>query len=902
MVFDMLIPWKRFLPVPIALSFAPQKDEIQLTVSGKDKNRKFMLDLIKTERLQWGDVVYAGMKREIPAGKKWEFKFYSQDLLTGKISVHSNPQDWRIPRSGGSKKVTLNLPDDKLNPPRTSYAGIGETVPERLNLLFSPKDLREKKEFLDKYKLEPQLLSGRYIAVRLPTGTDRDELQKKLAQEGMVTSVEPDRVLKMCESQDLRQTQWNMRQFGDIRRLGEINSTKEVIVAILDTGIDRYHEDLDRNNILPGYDFLNLDDDPADDNGHGTEMAGIMAALWNEYGIDGMFPRMKILPVKVLDNQGYGCYSILCMGIYYAIDHGASIINISAAGHGYSEMMKKAILYALDKGCTIIAAAGNEGNKEPLFPASYNYVISVAANGPDGNIWASSNINAAVDFWAPGVDIPTLLPGSKYGSTTGTSAAAAHVSGLAAAISLTQNSSKYEQVLAGLKILRDGQKILHLPGVPTQVTPITDEIWDTTESKIGFTYEEDALFEACHHMYPEKQVHQYLSGQAFENLWNNPDADKGLVKEFGKYIGKETDVNYTVTYEVEEYQEQGPPIIVENTFKYIKIPTYTGGEVGQDVPDFTPTPTPYSFVDWPEFIKNTDKGKNTALAGNNDVIEGSMEEDMYYWPGGPFAYGPKHALPIPDFNESTLKVVGCHFWDPITRHGGNFDVGLNGVWPTGNFVFSYKSSIDRAEELWEKMLAVYKDDPKQAYYLLGRVAHLLQDMTLPAHVLNDWHNSYLIGLGPDPYEDFVGEPENYRIYSELHDNNIDITQYRKVPNQYNWCYSEETWNKQTDLFKLFYSVTEITDDDSSKDVWGDMPAPGNFTYDEYNLYLGKKLLPLAVRATAELYKLFWKEIHHTVSVIIKPDELQNQTTQKDMWRIKPFTSEVEGKWLLADQR
>ncbi|MDD2717724.1 MAG: S8 family serine peptidase [Candidatus Wallbacteria bacterium] len=908
--------------------FAPGLTILSLHDTGQ--NRKFYVEMqsasqYDTSESAWGDMVSSNEKRDITA-EKLNYDFYCQDQVSGKIYSYDNKgQGYQTLSSKKIVNAEIDLSDKKPVPPRTSYTGIGDVVPERLTLRMKSGTLKEKAILLRQYGLDPQLLCGNYLAVNIPAGVDRTKIKEIIEKNDDFKAVEEDKVVKVCAAQDLRPTQWNLRKLGDVKWLGNISTTKEVVVAVLDTGIDRNHEDLDQNNILPGYDFLNMDDDPSDDNGHGTEMAGIMAASWNDFGIDGVFPRMKILPVKVLDNQGYGCYALLVQGIYYAIEHGANIINISAAGHGYSEMLKLAIGAALRSGCTVVAAAGNEGNSEPLFPASYNYVISVGASGPDGLAWSGSTMNSAVDFLAPGVDIPALLPGNKYGTTTGTSAAAAHVSGLSAAISLIQGSADYDQVLAGLRVLSDEHKNLYLSGLPVPVIMGTEEVDDTTESTLGFTFEEDAMLKFCLHMDSDKYgewrcVHQYISGKAKELIISY---SQKMNEEFTKYIGDEFPYKYIIDKPYQEIDEANHEVseVMKPTQCILK--TFTGGTHPKNTEDTTTTdpvrpldnsPTPFSKINYDKFKSNDHDAQIEAISGNDDIIEGSMEEDMFYWSKdltqGPFLNAPKSDH-LDNLELNALRVVGHHFWRDKEREAGNFDAGLKKGIPNSHAECNYSGPPVVALSMWTEAVACYDKNPAKAYYLLGRVAHLLQDMTTPAHVHNDAHNSAFWG-GLDSYEEWAGKVNNEnKVYNYVAYCNSDcqkandcVANFKvyKTAKDLSHCgftITESDWGdskKIPDLWKLFYVVAEFTDDYSSDGGTkagpeGSDKIPGDLSDSELRAR-GNNLIPLAVAATAELYKMFWKATHPELSAYISPKSPNSfwdaHANDPDLWRFRSF--------------
>lgn len=222
----------------------------------------------------------------------------------------------------------------------------------------------------------------------------------------------------------------------------EVKGKASVVVAVLDTGLDFDHPDL-QNNLVPfGPDFVNGDLEPIDDQGHGTMISGIIGADTNNgRGIAGAAWNCKILPIKSIDHNGEGYSSWILQGIIYAADRHVDVINLSVGAEGPSDALRLALKYAYDRDIVIVSSTGNRRGKVS-YPAAYNdYCLAVAATDYYDH-WASfSNRGNEVDVAAPGCDIfccePVWLNGEgalPYGYITGTSVATAYVSALAALI------------------------------------------------------------------------------------------------------------------------------------------------------------------------------------------------------------------------------------------------------------------------------------------------------------------------------------------------------------------------------------------------------------------------------------------------------------------------------------
>lgn len=208
---------------------------------------------------------------------------------------------------------------------------------------------------------------------------------------------------------------------------------RSITVAVIDSGICSNHPDL-QGRILPGFDFVDNDNDPTDVFGHGCGVAGVIAANSNNgLGIAGVAPNAQIMPLRVLNEVGLGNYSNIANAIVYAVDNGANIINLSLAGSTSSAILEAAVAYAVDNGVVVIAAAGNSGVEGAFFPAAYPSVIAVGSVDPVTFEHSRfSNFGADIDVWAPGRDILTTNMAGDYEFVSGTSFAAPIVAGITA--------------------------------------------------------------------------------------------------------------------------------------------------------------------------------------------------------------------------------------------------------------------------------------------------------------------------------------------------------------------------------------------------------------------------------------------------------------------------------------
>jgi thermitase len=239
-----------------------------------------------------------------------------------------------------------------------------------------------------------------------------------------------------------------------------------ILVAVIDTGIDYDHPDLEDNYVPLGRDWVNNDEDPLDDNGHGTHCAGIVAAVSNNtVGIAGI-ANVSIMVEKGLDDYGWGPEDGLAKAIIHAVDQGADILSNSWGDYGESYLIRDAVQYAYDKGVLVIAAAGNEAISDKLYPAAYEEVVAVTATDSyDYPAWFT-NFGDWIEVAAPGVDIYSTMPtyhvtlndhgyNQTYDYLKGTSMACPHVAGVAALIWSQFPNSTRDWVRAQLRYTTD---------------------------------------------------------------------------------------------------------------------------------------------------------------------------------------------------------------------------------------------------------------------------------------------------------------------------------------------------------------------------------------------------------------------------------------------------------------
>lgn len=280
---------------------------------------------------------------------------------------------------------------------------------------------------------------GNLRRLQIPDHKTLSEFAAQLRREPGVDFVEPNYVFKSFATPNDTQysEQWALPRVSAPAGWDVTKGSDQIKVAVLDTGVDLDHPDL-TSRLVPGEDFTQNDSSPTDDNGHGTHIAGIIGATTdNSEGVAGITWNTKIMPIKVLNSRGEGTSWDVSLGIYYAVDNGASIINSSFGSHIYSQALAEAVQYAYEHRRLVVAAAGNDGTTSLNYPAGNDHVLGVGASDSQDRRASFSNHNSSIDVVAPGVDIySTYKSGLRhtYANGSGSSMAAAFVTGQAALI------------------------------------------------------------------------------------------------------------------------------------------------------------------------------------------------------------------------------------------------------------------------------------------------------------------------------------------------------------------------------------------------------------------------------------------------------------------------------------
>ncbi|TCL64707.1 subtilisin family serine protease [Hydrogenispora ethanolica] len=293
----------------------------------------------------------------------------------------------------------------------------------------------------------------RLALVKVPQDKDYFQTMQELKKNSVVEYAEPNYVLRAqaAPNDPYYARQWGPQTIHAEAAWSKIDATKRagVTIAILDTGINAMHEDL-QSSIVSGFNVVNNNNNTNDGMGHGSHVAGIAAAAVNNgKGIAGIAGGSKIMPVKVLGENGSGDLSTIINGIKYATDHGAQVISMSLGGAGSSQALQDAVNYAINRGVSVVAASGNENGPVDL-PGNCKGVITVGAIDRTGMRASYSNYGPEMDVIAPGSDIMSSYIGgaSSYTTMSGTSMATPFVAGVVALVRAANPNLTPDEVTA----------------------------------------------------------------------------------------------------------------------------------------------------------------------------------------------------------------------------------------------------------------------------------------------------------------------------------------------------------------------------------------------------------------------------------------------------------------------
>jgi len=332
-------------------------------------------------------------------------------------------------------------------------ADVGDVIPGQI-VVDVKDDLSESEiaELASKFHItirdnSPGVKDDGKVGVADVPSSEVAGLIARLSADPRVEAAEPAGIAKMLWTPNDPKfgEQWHMKRAG-AESAWEYACGEGVVVSVVDTGIACYDAegfmkgtDLAGTACVPGYNFVGKNEIAADDQGHGTHVAGTIAQTTNNgVGVAGLAHCAKLMPVKVLSARGWGTMADVAEGIRWSADHGAQVINLSLGAPMKSKVVENAVNHAIKKGVVVVAAAGNSG-RSVGWPAAYPGVIAVSATDKNDNIAWFSSRGPQVVIGAPGVGVTqqTICEAGKnkceqWGVFNGTSMASPHVAGAAA--------------------------------------------------------------------------------------------------------------------------------------------------------------------------------------------------------------------------------------------------------------------------------------------------------------------------------------------------------------------------------------------------------------------------------------------------------------------------------------
>ncbi|RKO67187.1 peptidase S8 [Desulfofundulus salinus] len=308
---------------------------------------------------------------------------------------------------------------------------------------FDGKELRrEYQDLLRKHgatRIEPlPLVNG--VVCNFSLGIQlqalREEEEVAVLEENLQVKLHPFEVQSkniFLEQESYQIIPWGIHRIG-ADQLWSQATGEGMKVAVLDTGIDLHHPDL-QENIAGGVNFVEPHLPPQDDNGHGSHVSGTIAAVKNNYGVVGAAPGAKLYAVKVLNHKGEGYFADVIRALGWCLEQGIQVVNLSFGSNTPSKALHEAIRQVTDKGMIVVAAAGNDGTTRSVdYPAAYPEVVAVGAVDEQNRLASFSSQGPEINLVAPGTRILSTGNGGLFWRLSGTSMATAHVSGIVALI------------------------------------------------------------------------------------------------------------------------------------------------------------------------------------------------------------------------------------------------------------------------------------------------------------------------------------------------------------------------------------------------------------------------------------------------------------------------------------
>ncbi len=265
------------------------------------------------------------------------------------------------------------------------------------------------------------------VSSRMVAALGREQAVERVDDDVIVQALA--KPVKPAPVQPLQETPWGIARINAETAWGTTEGTG-INVGIIDTGISNTHPDL---SVVKGVNTINLRKSWNDDNGHGSHVAGIIAALNNDIGVVGVGPKINLFAIKVLNSAGSGYLSDIIEGLDWAINNNMQVVNMSLGTDANVLSFEQAVKNAAAAGIVQVAAAGNSGGSV-IYPAAYPEVIAVSATDSANAIAYFSSRGPEVDLAAPGFNIYSTYKGTGYNTLSGTSMASPHVAGVAALV------------------------------------------------------------------------------------------------------------------------------------------------------------------------------------------------------------------------------------------------------------------------------------------------------------------------------------------------------------------------------------------------------------------------------------------------------------------------------------
>ncbi|MDH3348745.1 MAG: S8 family serine peptidase [Desulfobulbaceae bacterium] len=822
---------------------------------------------------------------------------------------------------------------------------ISDEIIIKFHLGITPSKIEEilKKHNLIQVGHSKGLSKIGYIKTKITDGRKVYDVLKTIRKEKEITFPEPNYVANILTSDGdtfdndpLLKEQWYIENTKFDQVWPQLKAKRDITVAVVDSGVKSNHEDL-TGKILTGYDFVNNDANPDDDNGHGTFVTGIIAAQGNEIGTRGLYGYAKILPVKVIDQFGYGTFEDVAAGIIYAADMGAAIINLSIGSYGRSLMLQDAIDYALEKRCVVIAAGGNDGIDQRIYPAAYPDVMGVSAINKEGNVWSFSNSGSHIDIAAPGINIISTGLDNNNVWASGTSASAAMVSAVAAMLANERPN------LSSFFIKR-----LIAQAADNEGATRRNDSWgygrvdsfSTLNSKLVLFHDVAISKIRVDKKYLEKKKHSYIVVDLMNYGTFKYEKSKLVVYVNNSILSEEVvSINFhkqlifpwavkqlEADVKISAYLEPiRGELLIDNNKKTIDyqlsqnvdglfilhkvnpgVHQWIAGEAFFEWPNnlshelFDYIGNPDTVVPTEEFEYYTDPNNQASHYFNynngKSIITGAMAED-----GDDNPFGETG-----DLNSPSLR----HFWDRGAEDSWNngylyYDSAVNRAYKYWSGGYGYNNEFDSdwtngygIEGEGVKWLYLNGDAQQKAlaYEYLGHIVHLLVDMSVPAHVHNDAHQDLWGDIfdDPDQFEVFMTYYDNFdptktvnrlnfQKYGDNGDNPVDGDPPSYTDYLIDYGGTRQYYTGWDGLYYLFLDMAEKADNYESDGEDGgedDDPSHYNALFDVEMAECAvhqQEIQPYVILQVAALYKWFWYETHTPPDLIVPSISVSDAT-------------------------